>query len=326
MSYHDLRQFLVDRMKMSHIYQPVMIKCLLRNNGTANDIQIANEISLRDPSQAEYYQNITNNMVGRVLRSHEIVTRHKKAYRLNGFGELTDGQVKELINICNEKLEEYIRKRGKAIWNHRTRGRSPIPGSVKYEVLKRAHFRCELCGCMDSERALQVDHITPSTLGGENSIHNYQALCYCCNAMKRHHDNADLRGIDSLYGHRSDDCVFCKMDKSRIITQNNLAYLVYDKHPVTAFHMLVIPKRHFAEYFDIFQPEVNAVQALLLEGRELVSKKDNKIKGFNIGVNSGEVAGQTIHHCHTHLIPRRENDVANPRGGVRHVIQGKGDY
>jgi diadenosine tetraphosphate (Ap4A) HIT family hydrolase len=63
-----------------------------------------------------------------------------------------------------------------------------------------------------------------------------------------------------------------------------------------------------------------------MRGKEIASSKDNGIKGFNIGINSGKVAGQTIFHCHTHLIPRRENDVENPAGGVRHLIPGKGYY
>ena len=326
MTYSALRAFVSNKMKMSHIYQPVMIKCLLRNNGIATDIDIAKEISLQDPTQTEYYQNITNNMVGRVLRSHKIVDKEKKEYRLNGYNDLTNDEVVDLINICNEKLEKYIEKRGADIWEHRSKSRNAISGSIKYEVLKRAHFRCELCGCMDSEKALEVDHIVPKNLGGEDSINNYQALCYSCNSMKRDHDNTDFRNIEMKYSHREDNCIFCKIERKRIIEENNLAYLIYDKYPVTANHMLIIPKRHFKEYFDIFQPELNAMQDLIHKGKKIVSKTDKSIEGFNIGINSGNVAGQTILHCHTHLIPRRVNDVENPAGGVRHIISGKGYY
>jgi len=326
MSYRTLRTFLVEKMKMSHIYQPVMIKCLLRNKGVATDTDIAKEISMQDPSQIEYYQNITNNMVGRVLRNHSIVDKEKKEYRLSGFDQLSESEITDLINICNEKLEAYIGKRGSTIWQHRSKSRSAIPGSIKYEVLKRAHFRCELCGCMDSERALEVDHIVPKNHGGADSINNYQALCFSCNAMKRDHDDVDFRGISKTYDHRMQDCILCNVDSKRIVHENNLAYLMFDQFPVTHHHMLIIPKRHFAEYFDIFQPELNAIQDLLMKGKEIASGKDNSIKGFNIGINSGKVAGQTVFHCHTHLIPRRENDVENPAGGVRHLIPGKGHY
>lgn len=321
-----LKEFLLERMRMSHIYQPVMIKHLLRNNGLANDVDIAKDISMHDPSQIEYYQDITNNMVGRVLRNHKIIEKSKKGYTLNGYEELTPEQIKELINICNRKLEEYIDKRGRAIWEHRSKSRSPISGSIKYEVLKRAHFRCELCGCMDSEKALEVDHIVPKNHGGEDSINNYQALCYSCNASKRDKDNTDFRDLDKSYNHRVEDCIFCRIESERVVEENNLAYLIFDKFPVTKHHMLIIPKRHFKEYFDIYQPELNAIQCLLQKGKEMATKEDKSIKGFNIGINSGQVAGQTIFHSHTHLIPRRENDVSNPAGGVRHIISGKGHY
>lgn len=326
MNYAQLKEFLVERMKMSHVYQPVMIKFLLRNKGIATDVDIAKEISLHDPTQIEYYQNITNNMVGRVLRGHSIVTKEKKEYMLSGYDNLSSEQVIELIDVCNRKLEEYIEKRGAKIWSHRSKNRNYISGSIKYEVLKRARFRCELCGCMDSERALEVDHIVPKNLGGEDSINNYQALCYSCNAMKRDKDSTDFRGLHSHYDYRDDNCIFCKLKKERIVEENNLAYLVFDNYPVTPQHMLIIPKRHFAEYFDMHQPELNAVQSLLLKGKEIATKSDKSICGFNIGINSGQSAGQTIFHCHTHLIPRRKNDVENPAGGIRHVIAGKGYY
>jgi len=115
MIYNELKSFLLEKMRMSHIYQPVMIKHLLRNHGVASDSDIAKEISLQDPTQIEYYQNITNNMVGKVLRNHKIVDKNKKEYALNGFSDLTQDQIIELINICNAKLEQYIDKRGEAI-------------------------------------------------------------------------------------------------------------------------------------------------------------------------------------------------------------------
>ncbi len=101
---------------MSHIYQPVMIKHLLRNDGVASDTDIAKEISLQDPTQIEYYQNITNNMVGKVLRGHKIVDKNKKDYALNGFDELSNDEITDLINYCksvrNNNIDPYILARG----------------------------------------------------------------------------------------------------------------------------------------------------------------------------------------------------------------------
>ena len=91
-------------------------------------------------------------------------------------------------------------------------------------------------------------------------------------------------------------------------------------------HTLVIPKRHVADYFDLYQPELNTIQSMLKEQREKISAADPAVTGFNVGVNAGVDAGQTIFHVHIHLIPRRRGDVAAPEGGVRGVIPEKQRY
>ncbi len=326
MNYDQLKYFLLNKMRMSHVYQPVMIQQLLKNGGRSSVIEIAKDISQHDPSQIEYYENVTNNMVGKVLRNHDIVEKDGKSYILKQFETFSTDQKEELINICSEKLDEYITKRGEAIWQHRRKGRIPISGSIRYEVLKRAKSRCELCGCSHEERALEVDHIVPKSLGGEDSINNYQALCYSCNSSKNNNDNTDMRGVREKYDERISSCIFCTINKSRIVEQNNLAQLIFDQYPVTTGHMLIIPKRHSENYFSLFQPEINAVNQLLNHGKEIMLDKDKSIEGFNIGMNAGEVAGQTIFHTHIHLIPRRKGDVENVRGGVRGVIPAKREY
>jgi ATP adenylyltransferase len=82
-------------------------------------------------------------------------------------------------------------------------------------------------------------------------------------------------------------------------------------------HTLIIPKRHVAEFFDLYQPEINAVHALLLEIKNEISRIDTTVTEFNVGVNVGQAAGQSIFHVHVHLIPRRDGDVERPRGGIR---------
>jgi diadenosine tetraphosphate (Ap4A) HIT family hydrolase len=105
-----------------------------------------------------------------------------------------------------------------------------------------------------------------------------------------------------------------------------LAYAISDGFPVTEGHSLIIPKRHVATYFDLSRPELNACDDLLRQLKRRFQSTDESVSGFNIGMNAGASAGQTIFHCHIHLIPRRDGDVENPRGGVRHLIPGKGHY
>ena len=320
-----LKEFLEDRMRMSHIYQPVMIKTLLQNGGQADRREIARSILSYDQSQIEYYENVVSNMVGRVLTNHGIVNKEKHLYSLVDFESLSVESVQELMIICDHKIEEYLTKRGGAAFAHRRRNRRPVPGSVRYKVLKRAKHRCELCGVSAEERALEVDHITPKNLGGEDSINNYQALCYKCNANKGDRDDEDFRLLDETYKQKEDGCLFCSVN-AEVVAENNLAVAFRDKFPITKMHTLIIPKRHCCDYFDLFQPEVNAVNELIHHVRSTLIREDNSIAGFNIGVNNGEAAGQTVFHCHLHLIPRRYGDVESPIGGVRNIVDGQGDY
>jgi ATP adenylyltransferase len=125
------------------------------------------------------------------------------------------------------------------------------------------------------------------------------------------------------------DCLFCDIqtnNRKRIVSENELAYAIRDGFPVTEGHTLFIPRRHVADYFGLVQSEVHAINELMSDQMKLLQSQDSTIEGFNIGMNCGEVAGQTVFHCHVHLIPRRKGDVENPRGGVRHIIAGKGFY
>jgi len=122
------------------------------------------------------------------------------------------------------------------------------------------------------------------------------------------------------------NCLFCKIRNERIIAENDLAYAVRDGFPVTESHTLIIPKRHVEDYFGLSQEELLACDDLIRSLKDEIMNSDSSVDGFNIGMNAGESAGQTIFHCHIHLIPRRTGDVENPRGGVRHLIPGKGNY
>jgi ATP adenylyltransferase len=325
MKYTELLDFLKNKMRLSHIYQPVMIKALLTNNGELTDVRIASELLKYDISQIEYYQKITSQMVGKVLLNRQVVYKEGRKYILPGYTELMSTQIDDLVRICEEQIDLYIKKRGSAIWNHRKKSKGYISGSIKYEVLKRANFRCELCGISANEKALEVDHIVPRNSGGEDSINNYQALCYSFNATKRDTDSTDFRQKIN-YEEKSDSCVFCNMNSNIYTSRNNLAFSIKDNYPVTNLHSLVIPKRHVDSFFELTQAELNSIFQLLEKLKNDLTKVDIAIQGFNIGINQGNAAGQTINHCHIHLIPRRDGDVKNPQGGIRHVIPEKGFY
>jgi len=313
-------------MRMSHIYQPVMLMTLLKEGGVSSIETLSKSLLIEDKSQQEYYGNITRNMVGRVLNNHGIVQKDGEIFKLRNYETYTEDQRIELIQICQEKLNDYIEKRGKRIFEHRRKSAGYISGSIRYNVLKDAKFRCELCGVSADTKALEVDHIIPRNKGGTDDISNLQALCYSCNAMKRDRDSTDFRKVKESYEVREEGCLFCEIQKERILDEDNLFYVIRDGFPVTDLHTLVIPKRHVETYFDLYQPELNSCNRMIQKFKQQIEKEDVSVKGFNIGINNGEVSGQTIFHCHIHLIPRREGDVKNPRGGVRGVIPNKQEY
>jgi len=115
-------------------------------------------------------------------------------------------------------------------------------------------------------------------------------------------------------------CLFCNIKESGLAYENTLAYANYDTYPVSELHCLIMPKRHVKDYFELTNDEVIACNELIKKMKMKILLKDPSVKGFNIGTNAGKVAGQSVLHCHIHLIPRREDDVENPQGGVRAVI------
>lgn len=122
------------------------------------------------------------------------------------------------------------------------------------------------------------------------------------------------------------DCPFCNPEARTIIASHDHSVAIYDQFPVTDGHSLVIPKKHVNSLFELNHHEVTDIYALVRQMRSTMLNSDPTITGFNIGLNEGRAAGQTISHCHVHVIPRREGDMEDPRGGVRHVIPAKGNY
>jgi diadenosine tetraphosphate (Ap4A) HIT family hydrolase len=120
-------------------------------------------------------------------------------------------------------------------------------------------------------------------------------------------------------------CPFCTLPPERIIDSNNLALVIRDGYPISPGHTLVIPKRHIGSWFEITQTEQEALLNLLTKSKAVL-ETEFKPDGYNIGINDGSTAGQTVPHLHVHLIPRYEGDQEDPRGGVRWIIPGKAKY
>jgi diadenosine tetraphosphate (Ap4A) HIT family hydrolase len=120
-------------------------------------------------------------------------------------------------------------------------------------------------------------------------------------------------------------CPFCTLPPERIIQQNEHTVLILDAYPVSQGHSLIIPKKHVASWFDITATERDSMISLLDLAKEKITSASSP-DGFNIGINDGPAAGQTVPHLHMHLIPRYTHDQPDPRGGIRWVIPEKAKY
>lgn len=123
-------------------------------------------------------------------------------------------------------------------------------------------------------------------------------------------------------------CLFCELpaDKFEVIDENELCLTLTDSYPVTEGHCLIVPRRHAATWFEMNAAETLAARELLQRSRERIGQMDTTVSGFNIGMNCGKSAGQSVHHAHIHLIPRRDGDQENPQGGVRKIFPDKAHY
>ena len=124
-----------------------------------------------------------------------------------------------------------------------------------------------------------------------------------------------------------EDCIFCKKINCKVLEETKYFFIIRDTaYPVTEHHTLIISNRHISNFFELDDDENKELAQILKKQKKELQNLDKTITGFNVGVNIGKDAGQSIMHCHIHLIPRRKGDVEDPRGGVRGVIPEKQKY
>jgi len=273
---------------------------------------------VQDESQLLYYEKRLKEMPIKVLANHGVITREDELVKLNT-PKLDIAEKAEIRRLCEDKLQKFIADRGLGIWDYRLLDTVPIPDSLRYRVLKESDGRCALCGATKKEAMLDVDHIIPRSKEGKTEYSNLQVLCAKCNRSKGNQDRTDFRKDVQL--EYQEGCIFCEAPQRRpILLDNGFCLAFLDEYPVTKGHTLIIPRRHVIDYFSMTERERLAANDLIRVQRQKLLESDSSISGFNIGTNCGEPAGQSVFHCHIHLIPRRVGDTPSPKGGVRGVV------
>ena len=320
MTFKELQDFIENKMRMSHIYQPLLIKTLVEAEGITTTRKLALEFLKMDESQIQYYERVVKTMPVKVLLNHNVIKKNDNQVTLNT-RKLNFNQRQKLISLCESKLNEFLESRGLKLWDYRLID-NPVPDSLRYRVLKKSKHRCELCGATKYDRPLDVDHIIPRSKGGKSDESNLQVLCSKCNRSKSNKDDTDFRETEFL--DKEKGCLFC--EKVKQVAKHKSVFAIQDNYPVTKGHHLIIPFRHTENYFSMTKTERDDAADLIRVLKNKLESSDKSITGFNIGMNSGESAGQTVMHSHIHLIPRRDGDTKKPRGGVRGVIPNKMSY
>ena len=187
----ELAEFVDHRMRMSHVYQPLLIRCLLDAGGQATLRQLAIEFAKEDEAQLRHYENRIKAMPLRVLRRHGVVEHQGGTTRLTA-SKLSFKQKASIRASCEGRIGEFLTARGLSTWDYSLLNFDPVGDSLRFEVLRRDRV-CQLCGATRDQERLEVDHIVPRSRGGSNDPDNLQVLCGRCNRGKGNRDDTDFR-------------------------------------------------------------------------------------------------------------------------------------
>lgn len=189
MTFDDLLKFVESELRMSHVYQPLLISFLVESGGAATVRQLAQEFALADEASVLHYEKRIKEMPVPVLAKRGVISKRAELIELQ-VDKLTYVQSSQIRAACEKRIADFLEKRGIEIWSGLLE-LDPVPSTVRYDVLKRDR-KCVLCGAapeVDSAVRLHVDHIVPRSKGGSNDMSNLQVLCAECNLGKSNHDD-----------------------------------------------------------------------------------------------------------------------------------------
>ncbi len=306
MDFDQLVDFIENRMHMSHVYQPLLIRSLVEAGGTATLRQLALSFLVEDESQILFYEDRIKKMPTRILRKHGVIKEQGNLVSLT-VGPLDYGQRSKIRELCERKLQAFLQQRGLDTWASRMVETDPVPPALRYQALLRSGGRCALCGATKDQTTLHVDHIFPRSRGGKNTLDNLQVLCADCNEAKSNRDTTDLRaGLLVAEPPADPACAFCGPDlRSKAVARGELCFAVQHPHSPVAGHLLVVPFRHAPDFLALTADERRDCDDLLRVLGSEARSADEGIKGFTVLAGAPEEEGDGGSHVLVHLIPDR---------------------
>lgn len=187
----ELLEFVTSKMRMSHVYQPLLIRSLLDAGGKASLRQVAATFVAEDEGQLRYYEDRIKVMPLKVLRKHGVCSYQNGVVSLE-VEALSFEQRATLRAACEQRIAAFLEQRGVDAWQQGALNIEPVGESLRFEILRRDR-RCQLCGAGPKDDVLEIDHIVPRSKGGSNDPGNLQVLCSRCNRGKSNRDDTDFR-------------------------------------------------------------------------------------------------------------------------------------
>ena len=286
----ELIEFIDNTMRMSHIYQPLLIQSLVESGGQATLRELAVKFLSEEEAEIQEMMKTIKTMPVHVLSA-------KNKNRKKPIVEEKDGVVRllakpadlkeraEILGACARKLHEYVARRGEGIWNHKWLN-SPAGGSMRLKVLEAGGRRCAICGATHKDRLLDVDHIIPRSKGGPSTFENLQVLCSKCNRAKGNRSDRDCRVAEPA----APGCADCPACAQSILTdfpaENDLARAVWNE-TASGRELWILPQRHVAEYLDLTSHELLAMHELMKVAQRYMQENGSEL--FECAQNHGHV-------------------------------------